>query len=92
MPGPISLAILFIVIILKQGPVFAMKLSVGDWGNAVSDLLAPIALFYIIQSVLYFGIRLLGGLRDRTFNTARTNYVSLAVTLFSLASQWAARS
>jgi hypothetical protein len=48
---------------------------------------SPVLLFFVVQAVIFFGVRLLRKKVEHTFTTSRANYVSLAVALLAVFGQ-----
>ncbi len=44
----------------------------------------PVLLFFLVQAVIFFGMRLLRSKVEHTFTTSRANYVSLAIALLGV--------
>lgn len=80
----ISLTILVVAMLVLYGKSAAVAASHGNWGEPLGMFVWPVLLFFLVQAVIFFGMRLLRSKVEHTFTTSRANYVSLAIALLGV--------
>lgn len=85
----ISLTLLIVAMLVLYGKSAAVSASHGNWGEPLGLFITPVLLFFLVQAVIFFGMRLFRTKVEHTFTTSRANYVSLAVALLAVFGQLA---
>ncbi|WP_315836532.1 hypothetical protein [Bradyrhizobium prioriisuperbiae] len=83
----ISLTILIVAMLILYGKSTAVSVSHGNWGEPLGLFVSPVLLFFVVQAVIFFGMRLLRKKVEHTFTTSRANYVSLVIALLAVFGQ-----
>ena len=80
----ISLTILIVAMLVLFGKSAAVSVSPGNWSEPLGMFVTPVLLFFLVQAVIFYGMRLLRKTVEHTFTTSRANYVSLVIALLAV--------
>ncbi|MGQ4274991.1 hypothetical protein [Terrihabitans sp. B22-R8] len=82
----ICIAIILAVSALCNAPLAARMASDGNWGEAVGQLVfAPLVVFYLVHSVIYYGTRLVRG-RDAlaSYTNSKLSWIAFIVSVLGI--------
>ena len=94
MQQALALGLVLTAGLLLSARAAAIMSADGNWGGALGSLFtAPLVVFYLVHTVVYFAVRGLRGRdRIRTYAASRLNWIAAAVALLSVLASAAQRA